>query len=79
MRSELAKKSEEIYQIKNETAVSRLRCDSMKSEQEVERVSWATEKKNLEIKLERQIQNLLRDLSLERQTVEFLTAQVKSF
>jgi hypothetical protein len=41
----------------------------LKSEQEVERVSWATEKKNLEIKLERQIQNLLRDLSLERQTV----------
>jgi chromosome segregation ATPase len=69
LKSELAKKSEEIYQIKNETAVSRLRCDSLKSEQEVERVSWATEKKNLEIKLERQIQNLLRDLSLERQTV----------
>jgi hypothetical protein len=33
LKSEITKKNEEIFQIKNETAVSRLRCDSLKSEQ----------------------------------------------
>lgn len=72
MREELNKKNEEVYRLRDSHAFLKAEYDNLKSESDINRLKFISEKKNLQVQYDVEIQQLKSQLLVEQKKVSSL-------
>ena len=77
LREELGKKNEEVYKLRDSSALMKAELDNLKSESEICKLKFISEKKNLQVNCDVEIQQLKNQLSLEQKKMLSLENKIK--
>lgn len=77
LRAQLRDKEEEIYRLKDSAVAHRSQLDSMRAQNDIEKLKAIADRKNLQVTLEIETQNLRNQLEVERRTTESLNHKVR--
>lgn len=77
LQEEIEKKNEEIYKIKDSYSSLKTDFDNLKSETDIARLKFISEKKNIQINFDVEVQQLKSQLSTEQKKIGGLEQKIK--
>ena len=77
LREELGKKNEEVYRLRDSLSLLKAELDNLKSTWDIARLRFISDKKNLQVNYEVELQQMKNNMGVEQKKIQSLEQKIK--